>query len=525
VTEIVPLLDASEWLPPLPVRDAQPIAEMVSECTGAAVYVRSVAAGAKAVWAVGRRKGELLLFVVHDPDAKTPAKRLKGEERTLTVGDRALTLRVCPTDHANAVELRKVAPFASPIQAGPRRSFGFGDRLGNATPGHCRAVNGTGLFPVLAQQSMREMARSGRTPEQVLDSASWGAFQAGLRTGFGADADHLKTLEDVDLTAAAGFVMFTADPGDHVDGGADRLNGPDLQTRFEALPWSDLRTTSQDLLREHEGRTVPLGESEELSLDRGALMRAAVKYGKAVAHAAGMYRRLKRRLRKRAFEFEMSVDETDTPTAPAEHAFVTLELRRLGVTVASLAPRFVGRFEKGVDYQGDLDEFARCVRQHAAVARALGPYKLSIHSGSDKFSIYPVIAEAAGDLVHVKTAGTSYLEALRVTAAAEPELFREVMGLALERYDSDKRSYHVSARPDRLPEMAAVSDAGLPELLESFDARQILHVTYGSVLTAEAAGQPTLKSRLLAALDRNEELYADALYRHLSRHVDPFRTE
>ena len=94
MTEIARLLDASEWLPPLPVRDAQPVAEMISECTGAAVYVRSVAAGAKAVWAVGRRQGEPLLFVVHDPAAKTAARRLGGEERTLTVGDLVLTLRV-----------------------------------------------------------------------------------------------------------------------------------------------------------------------------------------------------------------------------------------------------------------------------------------------------------------------------------------------------------------------------------------------------------------------------------------------
>src|SRR5690606_34105975 len=108
------------------------------------------------------------------------------------------------------------------------------------------------------------------------------------------------------------------------------------------------------------------------------------------------------------------VDETSYPTKLVEHAYVALELRRLGVEVVSLAPRFVGRFEKGVDFRaddsGDLAELTRTLAGHAGIARALGPYKLSLHSGSDKFSVYPAIAEATGGLVHLKTAGTSYLE-------------------------------------------------------------------------------------------------------------------
>ena len=79
----------------------------------------------------------------------------------------------------------------------------------------------------------------------------------------------------------------------------------------------------------------------------------------------------------------------------------------------SLAPRFVGTFEKGVDYIGDRTTFAQDIAVHAAIARSHGPYKLSLHSGSDKFSIYDICAEATHGLVHLKTAGTSYLEALR----------------------------------------------------------------------------------------------------------------
>ena len=118
----------------------------------------------------------------------------------------------------------------------------------------------------------------------------------------------------------------------------------------------------------------------------------------------------------RPFELEVSVDETDQPTSHAEHIYIASELKRLGVNWVSLAPRYVGRFEKGVDYIGDLAAFETDFAGHAAIARQFGPYKLSLHSGSDKFSIYPIAARLTGGLVHLKTAGTSYLEALRTIA-------------------------------------------------------------------------------------------------------------
>jgi hypothetical protein len=254
-------------------------------------------------------------------------------------------------------------------------------------------------------------------------------------------------------------------------------------------------------------------------------MRAAVKYGLALAHAASMYRYLRKKAGRSAVELEMSVDETGVPTSPLEHACIALELRRLGVEFVSLAPRFVGDFEKGVDYKGDIERFRATLRDHAAIARALGPYKVSVHSGSDKFSIYPAVADAAGELVHLKTAGTSYLEALRVVAGVDPELFRRVLDVAADSYGADRRSYHVSADLAQVPRSQDLADGDLPGLLDSDDARQVLHVTYGSVLAAPAAdGVTPLKTLILKLLDANEEAHWSALQRHLGRHVEPFRS-
>jgi hypothetical protein len=414
---------------------------------------------------------------------------------------------------ANAVELRRRLPNLQPAPLGLQTSAGTGDRLGLATPGHARAFRGTGIAPIFAQQSIREMNRTGRTPVDVLTDATWGAFQAGWRGPVGADADHLKTLDDADVTAAAGFSFYTIDPGEHVDSSADAAGPAALADRVARLPWPALEASPADLEARYAGRTFDLGE-RPLSISREQALRAAAKYGGAVAHVVRMHRHLAGK--GFPFELEVSVDETETPTTHAEHYYIASELKRLGVRWVSLAPRFVGRFEKGVDYIGDLEALRADLIGHAQVARALGPYKLSLHSGSDKFSVYPLIVAAARGQVHLKTAGTSYLEALRVVSQVDKGFFREILGLAREHYGTDRASYHVSARVEQVPLPEALSDGDLPGLLENFDAREVLHVTFGTVL-----GQ--WGDRLKTVLRQNEETYAADLERHFTRHLAPFR--
>src|SRR2546422_2493066 len=124
-----------------------------------------------------------------------------------------------------------------PVTLGLQPSFGFGDRLGLATPGHVAALRRArgGILPIFAQQSVREMARTGRSPQQVMDDAGAGALKAAYTGPMGADADHLKTPEDVDRTAAAGFVFFTIDPSDDVDPHADNYSLDELRSRFHAI--------------------------------------------------------------------------------------------------------------------------------------------------------------------------------------------------------------------------------------------------------------------------------------------------
>jgi hypothetical protein len=446
-----------------------------------------------------------------------------GEHRVLVVegdatgfdGRRAGERLLAPLSAANTAALRERLPWLRPQPLGLALSVGFGDRLGLATPGHLRAAAAYGgVTPILAQQSMRENARTGRTPQQVLDDAMWGVFQEGWRAPWGADADHLKTTADVDLCVAAGYTFYTVDPGDHVDNAAHTAPLDVLRDKVHNLPWPALNDTPDALHERYLGRHFEV-EGIALEFDETSLARAAAKYGRALAHAGRMYHYLAGSLPATAFEFEVSVDETETPTSPQEHLFIASELRRLGVEWVSLAPRYVGRFEKGADYIGDLDRLDAELAQHAAIARVMGPYKLSIHSGSDKFSVYPLFTRHAGEWVHLKTAGTSYLEALRAIAGFDPRFFREILSLALERYEEDRATYHVSAETSRVPGPDALADEALSGVLDLFDGREVLHVTFGSVLDR-------FHDRLLRALDAHEEAHYAALEAHFRRHLAAF---
>ena len=192
---------------------------------------------------------------------------------------------------------------------------------------------------------------------------------------------------------------------------------------------------------------------------------------------------------------------------------VVRELQRLGMEFVSFAPRWVGRFEKGVEFIGDLDALQRDFRTHAEIARALGPYKLSLHSGSDKYSTYPLIAEATRGIVHLKTAGTSWAEALRVVAAHDADLMRQVLTLALDSFETNRKSYHLSCDPGRIP--TDPTDDEVARLLDVIDSRQVLHVGYGAILAE-------FGPRLYAVWREHEEELYSVVADHFVRHLAPF---
>ena len=289
--ELSNLFESSEVRPATAVQ--RQLAAGLAAPLGLDAYPGSLASAPGGAALLARRGMEKKLVLLA-PLSKAPAwlSEFAGDRKDAAVEGVKLACVVCALSHANASALRKTFLWLRPQTFGLKTSAGLGDRLGLGTPGHMRAAGGTGIVPFLAQQSIREMTRTGRTAEEVMDDAMWGVFQAGWTSGFGSDADHLKTTADIDTCAAAGFTMFTVDPGDHVDNSADAAAAKDLAAKVEALDWRALETSAADLRKSYLAGKVNLAGGVTLAVSEEMLLRAAAKYGAAVAHTAVMYRHL-----------------------------------------------------------------------------------------------------------------------------------------------------------------------------------------------------------------------------------------
>ncbi|UCF99702.1 MAG: hypothetical protein JSV89_09215 [Spirochaetaceae bacterium] len=413
-------------------------------------------------------------------------------------------------DHVNAAALRRALPFTAPSPlASSAVTFGAGDRLGVAGAGHLRVMSRYQASPVLAQQSVRELDLTGRDYAQVLDASTWSVFQEGYDRPWGADGDHLKTEDWVRTALQIGFTRITADVSDYIRheyaGAADAA----VLEAYDRLERGYRRRIEDTYLP----LKVDLDTGETVSFSQEVLARTALIYAQAIEHALRLYRAGVAVKGEGAFDFELSVDETETPTTPEAHVFVVLESRHLGMKVGSLAPRFVGEFQKGIDYIGDLKAFQQTFATHAALARKFG-CRISVHSGSDKFSVFPIVGELTRGRYHIKTAGTFWLEAMKIIAAQEPALYRKLHQAALERFHKATSYYMVTTNLENVPSLDGLQDQQLPGLFDNPDARQLIHITYGELLRDEALGLAFFQG-----LHRHIETYWSAVEKHTENHL------
>ncbi len=419
-------------------------------------------------------------------------------------------------NHENACVLREILPFTAPVPVlHSARSMGVGDRLGIATEGHINVfMRHNDVMPVFAQQSYRELNQTGRTYREVLDCVSFSVFKKGYKRGFGADGDHLKTEEQVQDALASGYSMITLDCSDHIRN--DIYSMDDRQI--------DDLAASEDIDQAlYVGKNFILKDGMTLAFDEVDYKRMVLIYQKAIEFALHIYNKF---LKNGKFQtdFEISIDETNMPTTPLQHYYVANELKRFGVAFASLAPRFCGEFQKGVDYIGDISQFERDLKIHVAIAEHFG-YKISIHSGSDKFSIFPAIGRITQGKYHLKTSGTSWLEALRIIALKNSGLYRELYKFAISVLAEAKKNYHVTCDVNNLPNIDNLSDNELPDLFQQNDARQLLHITYGYILREqESQGNYSFKDRLYTVLQENRKLYYQVLDEHIGKHLEVLKS-
>ncbi len=177
------------------------------EGKGWQVYRQSLLSKGDSLFVLVKGKGGKLLAVKGSLSKKFKGK-LQEEE-----------VKFVPLTRENSFLMQEIFPHLRPSLSQGRASFGFGDRLGITTPAHIRSLEGYKVFPYLAQQSVRELERTGRSFEEVISSAVWGIIQTGFRGEWGADADHIKSIEKLKEAVKAGFSMFTIDPSEYLGKG------------------------------------------------------------------------------------------------------------------------------------------------------------------------------------------------------------------------------------------------------------------------------------------------------------------
>ena len=437
----------------------------------------------------------------------------QGLEGTISSNE-GLMMKICDLSVANSHVIRKHFPYTRPVSLRKfKTTVGLGDRLGVASPGHIELIKGYDVGPVLAQQSIRELMLTGRTFEDVLSDVVWAVFQEGYSGGFGADGDHLKSTEEVKLALDTGYTMITLDCSEYINN-ITGLSKDDVARLYMEMD----KGTRERLETRFLSGEFKLESGLKLMFNPEALRLNAVIYQKAIDFAIDIFNKMIKPC-QRELDFEMSIDETPTPTDPLAHFFVALQLREAGVDLYSVAPRFCGEFQKGIDYIGSLGQFRLELQAHQRIASHFG-YKLSVHSGSDKFSVFPSIGEETKGRVHVKTAGTNWLEAVRVIIHRDPGFYRELHMFALEHLAEARRYYHVTLDTSRIPDVHTLRDDELDGLMNQDDARQLIHITYGLILQEkDESGAYRFRDRIYRCLYENETLYSEFLRKHIGNHL------
>ncbi|MBN1781214.1 hypothetical protein JW948_08830 [bacterium] len=403
--------------------------------------------------------------------------------------------------------------------------MGIGDRFGRQGTAQLNAFvmaksQGVAITPVW-NKSFREHQIVGTVPDAVRTEADGAVQAAGWTDPYFVDADHVG-FDNVDgFIGASDF--FTLDVADAIGEAAD----PEAIESFVTNHKSLIGSIDVD------------GIEGPVHISRDFLVHCAEKYLFAVREAGRIYRKISAR-KNSGTVIEVSMDETDSPQTPEELLVILAAIRSEGIPADTIAPKFSGRFNKGVDYVGDVRLFRREFDMDLAVIRHAvrhfgmqASLKLSVHSGSDKFKLYPEIRAALRTFdagVHLKTAGTTWLEELIGLAESGREgldVARQVYARAYQRFDELAKPYAtvIDIDPEQLPGPDAVQqwngtayasalrhDQGNPAYNMHF--RQLLHVAYK--IAAEMGDDYS------GALENNRDIVARHVTDNLfKRHITP----
>ncbi len=405
-------------------------------------------------------------------------------------------------------------------------SIGVGDRFAHQARAQLEACilaqkAGIEVIPVW-NKSNREHLIIGSEPSATRAAADAAVKSLGWAKPYFCDADHINLTTVDRFLAPCDF--FTIDVADYIGKSAEAASVDAFVGRHSEL--------IDTITLEDVERGIKIGPD--------LLRSTAAKFLFAIQEAGKIYRKIEAAKGKGSFIPEVSMDETDSAQTPAELLIILSAIADEGIPIQTIAPKFSGRFNKGVDYVGDVAQFAReLALDMAAIRYAIAHYglpanlKLSVHSGSDKFSIYPAIYASMNRFstgVHLKTAGTTWLE--EITGLAESggdglALAKEIYADAFDHRAELCAPYAtvIDINPEKLPSPTRVSgwaseqytsalrnDPSSPQYNPSF--RQLLHV--GFKIAAK------MDRRYLDLLEANEAVIGRNVTENLyDRHIAP----
>jgi tagaturonate epimerase len=409
-------------------------------------------------------------------------------------------------------------------------SFGIGDRFGHQGKAQLQAIInskklGVDITPVW-NKSHREHTTIGTKPASVRKEADEAVKALKWKGSYRVDADHIS-LKNVDLFIDSSD-FFTLDVADFIG-----------QTANEA----DIKTFV-NRYKEYAGSLTIAGIDEKFSITTKQIETIAKKFLLAVKEAGKIYRHIEEIKGTDNFVTEVSMDETDLPQTQIEMFFILAAIADEDIPAQTIAPKFTGRFNKGVDYVGDVAQFEKEFEQDLAViAFAVEEFglpknlKLSIHSGSDKFSIYKPINKALKKFdagLHLKTAGTTWLEeiiGLAMAGGSGLAMAKQIYRQALARFDELRGPYKtvIDIDKEKLPVPEIVDRWGSAEYADALrhnqacdkyntNFRQLLHVAYK--IAAE------MGEDYLNALEKHEKVIAEQVTENIyQRHIKPIFTD
>lgn len=405
-------------------------------------------------------------------------------------------------------------------------SIGVGDRFAQQAKAQLEACvlaseQGVKVIPVW-NKSNREHTIIGSDPSSTRAAADAAVQALHWDHPYFCDADHI-TLSTVDRFLAP-CDFFTIDVADFI--------GKPAET-----------AATDEFISDHKELTGTIklqGANESISISSSQLRSSATKFLLAVQEAGKVYREIESARGKENFIAEVSMDETDTAQTPAELLIILAAIADEAIPIQTIAPKFSGRFNKGIDYVGNIPQLAReMTLDMAAIQHAVANYglpanlKLSVHSGSDKFSIYPAIHKCMQQFdtgVHLKTAGTTWLEeiiGLAESGGAALALAKEIYAEAYAHRAELCGPYAtvIDIDPNRLPKPSEVAGWTSQQFISALrhnpkdpaynpGIRQLLHV--GFKIAAK------MGRRYLDLVEANEDVIARNVTENLyNRHIAP----